>query len=159
MALLDDRGRLFGKVNVIDLLVLVLLAALVVFVFARFDKTAAANGTIRTTFVIEKLRETSVRQFQMGDGIYDDSGLYLGKVTQRTEVPTVTDVPTATGDLNPAESRLTKDLTLEVTGRGHVSGRSARIGSLPLLVGKFVVIRGPTAEARAQIRDVSATAG
>ena len=53
---LDERGRIFGKVNVVDLLVLVVVVALVVFAVTRTTGAGGGSETtlpVRVTFTLQ----------------------------------------------------------------------------------------------------------
>lgn len=151
---LDDRGRLFGKVNLVDVLVLVALGALLAFALLRFSDGGAADTTIRTTFVVEKVRETSFLQFKEGDEVRDDTGTMLGTIERAGRQPSLVEVPTDDGRLTAQPSPVFWDLEIVVRGSGNASSSLVRIGNVPMRVGKIFVLTGPTFEVRAQIRDV-----
>ncbi|MBU5670168.1 DUF4330 domain-containing protein [Peptoniphilus sp. MSJ-1] len=85
MKIIDKRGRLFGLINVIDLVVILLVLALVVVGVKRFG-TKAAVGDVSTkqgvvTAEITDIREATVKNIKVGDPIYDyDKGTYLGEI-------------------------------------------------------------------------------
>ncbi|MBC7106082.1 MAG: DUF4330 family protein, partial [Firmicutes bacterium] len=60
MAFLDDQGRLFGKINIIDLGLILLLAALLVLVpyrlLVRAPQPAAPAQTVEVTLLVEAVR-------------------------------------------------------------------------------------------------------
>jgi hypothetical protein len=152
---LDDRGRLFGKVNLVDLLVLVALVALAAFALTRTSGAAAEQTDIRTTFIIERIRPSSGLQINEGDQVRDDTGTLLGVVEEAERMENILEVPTDQGELNPFPSPLFEDVRLVLKGTGNVSASPVRIGSVPLLVGKIIVLRGPTYEVRATLREVT----
>ena len=81
--LLDDRGRLFGRVNILDILVLLLIVALGAFAFTRVHETSGTAFTLRTTLRADKLRYPPVEQIRVGQSVRDDSGNVQGKVESR----------------------------------------------------------------------------
>lgn len=151
---LDDRGRLFGRVNLVDLLVLAVLIALVVFAYLRFSGSGGEQTVIRTTFAVEKIREATFLQFKEGAEVRDDTGTVLGRIERADVTPMMVEVPTATGELKGQPSPVYSDLVIVISGPGHASPGLVRVGSVPLKVGKILVITGPTFEVRAQIRNV-----
>ncbi len=63
MKLFDQKGRLFGKINIVDLLVILMLIFAVVAVGVKFKQVKTTNGgdiTIEYTISVEKLRQISV---------------------------------------------------------------------------------------------------
>jgi hypothetical protein len=152
--IIDDRGRLGGKVSVVDLLVLLLLAAVAVFAFMRFSSDAGQERPVKLTLTVEEVREPTVVQFEVGDSVHEDTGIYLGTIEDVTVTPTQQEVPTADGDLKGQPSPVFSDVNLELRGTGTVSSSSIEIGGRPVRVGKQVVITGPGWEVRAQVRGV-----
>lgn len=153
MRVFDSQGRILGRVNVIDLLVLIALAALVVLAFSFFS-SPEEQQVIETTFVIERIRDTTVLQLQEGDQIHDRTGTLLGTVVEVRSEPNLVEVPTAEGSLEVEESPLYKDVWLVVRGTGEASSSRVAVGSVPLKVGDYLELSGPTYNVRAQIRRV-----
>ena len=91
LTLLDSKGRLFGKINVFDIIVVVAVIGLVAGFGMRFISTEAqrifdANTPFYVTFVIERIREYSVDGVRMGDQFMEQHAQRLGEVVQlRTE--------------------------------------------------------------------------
>jgi hypothetical protein len=151
---LDDRGRLFGKLNLVDLLVLVVVVALLVFAFMRFSGSGGEQATIRTTFAVERIRDVTIAQFDEGVEVRDDTGTLLGTVQDFRVSPFPEAVPDAEGNLHLRDSPVFFDMVVVVEGTGFASASQVRVGSVPLLVGRILIIRGPTFEVTARIRDV-----
>ena len=157
---IDDRGRLFGKVSVVDLFVLLLLVALALFAYVRFAGTDTVEGPYRLTLTVEKVRDVTVVQFQEGDTVTDEGGTVLGRiVSPPSGTATPIEVPTWIGDLVLTPSKLYKDVSVIVQGRGNHSSSTWRVGSLELAVGKILTVRGPGWEVKATIFDVAPVGG
>ncbi len=84
MKIIDGKGRLFGIINIIDLLVILALVVLIAFGFSRMGKgivstTATKEGII--TYEIADIRQATVDQIQVGDPVYHyDKGTYIGEI-------------------------------------------------------------------------------
>ncbi len=157
---LDDRGRLFGKVSVVDLFVLLLLVALALFAYARLVGTDTAEEPYMLTLTVEKVRDVTVAQFHVGDTVTDEGGTVLGQiVSPPTVVKTLVEVPTAAGGLELADSKLYKDVSIIVQGRGNHSSSTWRVGSLRLAVGMILTVRSPGMEAIARVMGVAPVGG
>lgn len=157
--ILDDRGRLFGKVSVVDLFVLLLLVALALFAYARFAGTDATEGDYKLTLTVEEVRDATFAQFNVGDIVTDEGGAVLGHVAFLTVTPTPTEVPTADGKLVEQPSPVFSDISIVIEGRGDLSSSTIRVGSLRLAVGKLLTVRGPGWEVKTQIMGVERADG
>ena len=51
---LDERGRIFGKVNIIDILVLLVIVAVVVLAVVRLKTGVFETVPVRVTYTLEK---------------------------------------------------------------------------------------------------------
>lgn len=151
---LDDRGRLFGKVSIVDLFVLLLIAALALFAYARFAGPVAAKEPYRLTLYVEKVRDATYAQFEEGTSVHDDGGTLLGRLASLEVKPTPTEVPTAEGGLLRVDSPVFSDVILVIEGTGTVSSSTWRAGSVPLRVGKVLTAVGPGYEVKTQIMGV-----
>lgn len=151
---LDDRGRLFGRVSVVDLFVLLLIAALALFAYARFAAPVAEKEPYRLTLYVEKVRDATFAQFEEGTSVRDDGGTLLGRLASLEVKPTPTEVPTAEGGLLRVDSPVFSDVILLIEGTGTVSASTWRAGSVPLRVGKVLTIVGPGYEVKTQIMGV-----
>lgn len=85
--IIDKKGKLFGRINIIDLcvIVFVILAALVTyFKFNVSPKSSSAESNVvfEYTLKISDVREFTAKQFEKGDNIYDDeTGKFIGQIT------------------------------------------------------------------------------
>ena len=85
--LIDDKGRLFGKISVIDVFVALVVIALAVAVFAKFklkDNPFTTSNTVNVTYTIKinGIRMSNAKLMQPGDKLYtQDVGNYLGTIT------------------------------------------------------------------------------
>jgi hypothetical protein len=152
--LLDDQGRLGGRVSIIDVLVLLLLVALAVFAVTRYSSQASAEQPVRITLTLEEIRDPTVVQFAEGDVIYEDTGALLGTVDRVEVAPTKLDVPTDSGEIRLQDSKGFSDVDLELLGEGRVSSSSIEVGGRPVQVGKLIQIVGPGYSVRVRVSGV-----
>ncbi len=151
---LDDRGRLFGKVNIVDLIVLLVIIAVVVFAVVRMTGSSSKTVPVRVTYVVEAVRQATVSALQAKGTVTDDGGTGLGKVQDVVVTPTLVEVPTSDGGLKAVESPVFSDVSIVVLGSGRVSGSTVRIGSVPMRVGKKVTLVGTGYEVQTVIMGV-----
>jgi hypothetical protein len=155
---IDDRGRLFGKVNVVDILVLAVIVALAVFVGLRFSGTDAVSTgeskPVTVTFMVQPAYEGMLDAYEVLGELRDKEGRYLGMI-EKTEVGERNRV-----DVSGRDWAFTLDfaappvVTIYVSAQGNVSGDTVRIGSLAARVGAVVQLVGPGWEGEARILKV-----
>lgn len=75
MKIIDEKGRLFGKINVIDLLIIVVVFALAAATFIKFrtsDSYMSKDTIIEYTLLVENIRTPTVDAInEKKDGILD----------------------------------------------------------------------------------------
>ncbi|MDR1703689.1 MAG: DUF4330 domain-containing protein [Clostridiales bacterium] len=84
MAVLDKKGRLFGRLNIIDcvaVLLIIALAAAAVYRFTASGMTKNTNCRIRYTLVIRPVRDFTLDFYDKGLSVYDKAKQeYIGDV-------------------------------------------------------------------------------
>ena len=122
--LIDERGRIFGLVSVIDILAILVVIVLAFAVYTRFfsrEQTAISveNDTFTYELRVNGVRTWTVDAFQEGDRLYNsENGVYLGQVTGVSYEPAVQEARLTDGTyvLAPVEDRYDMLLTIEVDG-------------------------------------------
>lgn len=91
MKLIDKKGKLFGLINIIDLLFLVILLVALVGGYMRFkDSSIVAESTNKgkITLMVEEVRQPTIDNIKVGQDIYHyDKGIYFGKITSTSVRP------------------------------------------------------------------------
>lgn len=149
------NGKLFGKINIIDLLailvVLVAIAAVAVFLFMP----KSGNDTLIMKFRIEEVDEFVATHVHVGDELYDDTyQLNMGIVTD-VEL----DDSISFGMVNDGVySRTTKEGYYSMIITGEVSGRKtklgAEIGGKKYGIGHSFVLRAGDAKLYLRVYDI-----
>ena len=127
MKLIDEKGRIFGKISLIDIIVVALAAVLALGLYARFfvnEKTALVMAGDKFTY---EIKISSVRTFtadalQVGDKLWEkDNDTYIGTITDVRREPATQVMKLLDGsyEVVPAENRY--DVYLTVEGEGLVS--------------------------------------
>ena len=89
--MIDKEGKLFGKINIIDLLFLIILVVAVVGGASRFKESPitvenTSKGVM--TFLVDNVRMPTAENITEGQEIYSsDKGTYLGKIVRKTVNP------------------------------------------------------------------------
>ena len=100
MSLIDNKGRIFGLINIIDLLVIVLIVAVVGrFTLKSRQKSAGAVTTnIEVVVHVKEVRDATADIVKVGDIVKETkSNVVLGKVVDVKVNPSETLVETADG--------------------------------------------------------------
>lgn len=138
MKIIDRNGRLFGKISIID--VLVILVVIVMAASLYFKKNQAHTGTAVTEqTIIFQIRARGVDDFVadailVGDGLYDQNyssgGRALGEITdiqvERDPGTKLADKQT-NGTAGLLEAEDTVDMLITVKGSGLITGKSYSI--------------------------------
>lgn len=155
---LDERGRIFGKVNVVDILVLLVIIAVVVFAVVRMTGSSSETVPLRVTYTVEAIRQALVDQLQeevqFKETVRDEGGTVLGKVEEVIVRPTQEEYLTPQGELKAFDSPIFKNVDIVLLGEGSVSSSTIRIGSVPMRVRHKVTLIGAKFEAQSVIGDV-----
>lgn len=89
--MIDKKGKLFGKINIIDLLFLIILVVAVVGGISRFkDSAISVESTSkgRMTFLVDEVRMPTAENITEAQELYSyDKGTYMGKIAGKTVKP------------------------------------------------------------------------
>jgi len=85
--IIDDKGRLFGIISFIDVIVIVVVILLAVAVFMRSNATGnsvIAPGTVGVTYTVRvpSIRLSTVEQILPDDKLYTDMGTLIGTIAK-----------------------------------------------------------------------------
>lgn len=153
---LDEKGRVFGKINIVDLLiVLVLIAAAAWFAYAKFgrdlqEEIAAREVPVRYTIIVRTILPTTADALKKGGQVYEfKTGAAIGTIKEvKTEA---SDVWTLQEDgrwlVAKYEGRLDAYVTIEATARDGeravtVNGVEARVGTSIGIATKWAQVNG-----------------
>ncbi len=84
--IINKEGKLFGKISVIDIAVILIIAVLAVGIYIRFSGTtqtiATAGEDIECTFLVRNVRMFSAEALERGGPVYDKTSKeYIGEIT------------------------------------------------------------------------------
>ncbi|HHX75579.1 MAG TPA: DUF4330 domain-containing protein [Firmicutes bacterium] len=146
MKLLDDKGRLFGLINLIDLLVLILVVAVLAggaYKLTRPPKSgdAGAGDKVTVLALVSNVSQYTVDAVTVGSNVFDPTSKgHMGKVTKVEVVPHREPVETADGRVVMAEVPERFDIFLTFEAVATVTDYSVRSASYDLRVGATVTL-------------------
>ncbi len=100
--MLDKRGKLFGKISIVDILIVCIVVVMAAGAFMSIKKISdnviltenkglvsnSATDTLEVTFRLEEVRSMTFDAISEGDDVYmADTGKYLGTVISTTNQP------------------------------------------------------------------------
>ncbi len=160
--LFDDKGKLFGKISIIDLLIVVLVVAAIGGVYFKFfvvDKGTSAGHLDTIQYQVKTI--TGVRQFSVdaieeGIDVFDGiNGRHMGKVVKLEATPSKDFITKADGTNVEAEKpdRFDVVVTIEVQGAENDYGYFAN-GNLEIKRGSDFTMRTRKVELETRIKDI-----
>ena len=135
MKIIDKNGRLFGKISLLDIIIVAVVVFLaVVFVLGRFGglklpiATKKSNIDFTLTIKAYNVEKTNKPPFEVGSLLYSVNGEYIGKVTKVEVKPYTTKEKLADGTFFDYESPTAYDYFLTVEGNGTQSEKGIFAG-------------------------------
>ncbi|RKD23827.1 hypothetical protein BEP19_05200 [Ammoniphilus oxalaticus] len=162
MKAIDERGRLFGLMNILDLFLIIILIGASVFAGLKFLKpgdiqigTSSGQQEVSYTLFNSGEHPFVVDEIKEGDMIkLVDNNSTLGTVVAVEKKPAMNYVNTADGRTVLAPVPEKYEVYIHMKANARVSGDSAVVGDTGLLVGNRVKIKGPVYMMEALVRDV-----
>ena len=126
--LIDEQGRIFGIVSVIDILVVLVVIVLGFAIYTRFFERAetSLSSSKQDEFTYE-MRVAAVREgtrdsFRVGDGVYDnENGAFLGIITKIDVNEAMKDARLSDGTYVFSKVQDRYDVTLTIEADGLIS--------------------------------------
>ena len=132
--IIDDRGRLFGRISVIDVIVIIVVVVLVVGGLTKFvflDTAFSSRDTAEVTykFRIGSVRETNVNLLREGDRLYSyETGAFVGTIIHKEVTPAVITDTVVDGSMVTASVEDRYDVVLTIVADGSFSNDRYYIG-------------------------------
>lgn len=139
--LIDNKGRLFGKINLLDLVVLLAVLAIAArFAYGAVKGPAAApagqDQVIEMILRIPAVTEWTVEAIQVGDEVFDSkSNTPMGKIVDAWSEPAVV-VREMPDGIVPHVSDTHFDLYVTVRGPARVSPNGVTMSGIEVKVGR-----------------------
>ncbi|RJX16929.1 MAG: DUF4330 domain-containing protein [Ammonifex sp.] len=157
MRLLDEKGKIFGLINVIDaviLLVILMLAGGAAYKFLRPAAVTPPTG-IEFTVRIPALPPESASVVKVGDRMVAGAS-YIGLTVKDVTVePALTTEPDAAGQKVLARDPYFKDLLVTLEGKVPIPTAQIKISTQEVRVGRDYFVKSLTYEFRGTIIKVT----
>jgi len=124
MKVINKEGKLFGKVNIIDLTIVVFLLAVLVLSAIKITEDKgptfiAEKVDVELDIILRSMYDGFQNDLNIGDKLYDStSGAYIGIITDKQVTPAIREVTTNDGRVVRAEVPQRWDIIFTVKGQG-----------------------------------------
>lgn len=127
--IINKDGKLFGKISIIDIAVILILIILAVGIYGRFSGRTAPPVTsgekIECTFIVRNIRQNTAAALQKGGPLYDKTSKeYIGEITDVRVDDGQYRVSMADGTFETVvpEERYNAYVTVEFSGKTGANG-------------------------------------
>jgi hypothetical protein len=147
LALVDNKGRLFGKVSIIDVAIILIIVAVVtgsLYKLKLFDRHTSDEQLVAVTILLREVSLETVEALRVGDQLTESTeNLPLGIIVKKEVRKALKDAPTADGRLVAAESPNKFDVVLTTEGNLRVTGDQVFVGRRDIKIGLSMNIKSP----------------
>lgn len=115
--MLDEKGRLFGKINIVDLLIVVVIIAAVAFVGIKYvlpHADEAPKDEVEIHVFVDNTYRFVTDQLAAGTSVYDSTDKVEMGTLESWEVHPYYEAVLGTGDVNPVMTEIPDKCTVEV---------------------------------------------
>lgn len=160
MKIIDEKGKLFGKINVIDLLIILAVFALALATFIKFstsDSYLSKDRVIEYTLLVENIRTPTVNAInEKKDGLLDyETKKDIGDIVN-TEISNATELELLNdGKYKNVEYKDKYDLLLTIQVKGtETTDNFYTLSGKKLIVGDAVTIYNEYASTMGTIKSI-----
>lgn len=146
MKVIDEKGRIFGVVNLIDLAVLLAVLALAGFAFSRMGpaedmKSGEVFERMRYTVKVEEVSAFTLEGARVGDALYDyETGSLIGTIVAVRDEPFMEYVVDRDNRAVAIESADKRNLFVTVEADFVETDRAYQVEDMILAVGRKVLV-------------------
>ena len=164
MKLIDEKGKLFGKVNVVDLIVIIIIAGIVGAVGYRLTSSRVNVGggnpvttedkycyvTLYSPLVVPEISQ----QLNVGDKLVANSKYTDAEIVSIDEKPAAYVSTNSDGEAVLSEHPIWKDVTVVVKEKIDPSNVILKVGNQEARVGYSFILKTQTVETNCKIRGI-----
>lgn len=160
--IIDKKGRLFGKVSIIDILAVALVVAIALFVGGKFKKTdngspfAAKEDKIRIVYFVEEVNNFVANTPEVGDlgreAVFKAS---FGNVVDIKRDKSVSWIKSDNGKLLKSSKEGHSSVYITMEGTGIYGNNGVRMGDGEYFIGQSVVLNVGNAQLYGRICEIT----
>lgn len=164
MKLIDEKGKLFGKVNVVDLIVFLIVVGVVCAVTYRLTSSRVNVGggnpvttdeqycyvTLYSSLVVPEISQS----LNVGDKLVANSKYTDAEIVSIDEKPAAYVATNSEGEAVLSEHPIWKDLTVVVKEKVDPTSVILKVGNQEARVGYSYILKTQTVETNCKIRGI-----
>ena len=145
--IIDEKGKLFGKISIVDILIVAVLLAAIGGVYYKFGRSKTAtpftkSDTIEVSFYIEDIPDFVANSIKEGDLVKDRvNNVTIGKVTNVKVGPDIIFFPTSEGQVISSSKPGYASVQFTATGQGIYSDTGSSISGMEYYINKQFELR------------------
>ncbi len=162
--MLDKKGRLFGRISVIDLAVIVILLVVAIrFAYAHFgarigQSIVEREQTIEVTFLVQVIRDTTVDAIRRSQAMFEfKTGAYLGDVVKVETEPADVLFLLREGVWAQTESPNRVNALVTVRGKARIGENVITMGGVEMRVGASVGLKSKWVAVQGNVLTINTT--
>lgn len=141
--LIDKKGKIFGKISVIDIIILAVVIAAVAGLSYKFTNLkTSAKDDITIQFYSEESPDFTVSKVNTGDIVKDPvKNTVFGKVTDKKIDKSIVYSANSKGEIVVSTKPNSSSILITTEGKGSFSKSGVTIGTADYTIGKTMEIR------------------
>ncbi len=149
MSLMDNKGRIFGRFNILDLFIIAIIIVLGVGGFYKVKKVNPTNvikpKPVELKIIVMEREKFGVDMIKKGDILKEyDTGIVLGEIKDIEVNPASAEVVTTDGEIKIAEIPDRYDLLITIDAKAMITENAIMSGNKELRIGNKLVLRTKT---------------
>jgi len=149
MSLMDNKGRVFGRFNILDLFIIAIIIVLGVGGFYKVKKVNPTNvikpKPVELKIIVMEREKFGVDMIKKGDILKEyDTGIVLGEIKDIEVNPASAEVVTTDGEIKIAEIPDRYDLLITIDAKAMITENAIMSGNKELRIGNKLVLRTKT---------------
>ncbi len=163
MKIVNEKGKLFGLINVVDLIVLVVVLLLAAALFVKVILPAASDVlapdsqmvvTLRVRGVMDYMKD-QIKEINPGTPLVAGSAYVSGtKVLSVEEIPYMAAANTDEGEIKTATDPQKYDIVIKISANQNKGDAIYKIGNQEVRVGRGFIFKTQTVEQNAIIERI-----
>lgn len=143
----DNKGRLFGKISIVDILIVVIIVAAAAGVYYKFGRSKTntlftKTDKVQISFYVESISEYAIKCIKVGDPIVDRlQNTPLGKITAIQVGPDITFNPDSSGHVVSSSKPGYVSVTITAEGQSIYSSSGITVNGVDYYVYKQFELR------------------
>ncbi|SCY48954.1 DUF4330 domain-containing protein [Alkaliphilus peptidifermentans] len=140
MKLIDNKGRIFGKINIFDILIIIVLIFGLSWGYQRYTNNQpvaiSEQSEVLVQIFIHDVRNVTTNAIQEGDRLhFSENHQFFGEIVDKQVTAAEKLVETEDGKIVKSQIPGKYDMLITVKGFGTITNRSIIIGSREIRVG------------------------